>query len=134
MSRYHSGRKRREFNKLNARYVSSNYLKKLKRALSYTKDKHDVTFNECMFLLKFYEYEFFTLRHAAKALEQNEKKLYERVFTPLRRKGLLDRHYDKTDMTMLDAMFEEKNNYRVRYALTQRARILVQQFYRNIEM
>lgn len=97
-------------------------------------ERHDITLNECMFLLKFYEYEFFTLRHAAKALDQNEKKLYERVFTPLRRKGLLDRHYDKTDMTILDAMFEEKNSFRVRYALTQRARLIIQQFYRHLEM
>jgi len=134
MTRYHSGRKRREFSKLNARYVNNNYLKNLKRALRYMKEKHDVTINECMFLLKFYEYEFFTLRHASKALDQNEKKLYERVFTPLRRKGLMERHYDKTDMTMLDAMFEEKNNFRVRYALTQRARLLVQRFYSYLEV
>lgn len=134
MSRYHRGRKRREFSKLNSRYVGNNYLKNLKPTLRFMNEHHDISFNEFLFLLKFYEYEFFTAKHAAEALDQNQAKLYERVFLPLMHKDLLEGKFDKTDMTMLDIMFEEPNKYRKRYGLTQRARLLVQQFYRKLEV
>ena len=62
----------------------------------------------------------------------------ERIVYQLVREGYLYKHFDKMtpSNTREDHIFrdETKYNYRVRYALTQKARLLVQAFYRELEM
>jgi len=84
-----------------------------------------------------YDLEFFTLRYASQDYDYSEKKLGERLVFPLVKEGYVYKHFDKLTPsdTMADHLFrdETKYNFRVRYALTQKARLLVQAFYRDLE-
>jgi len=100
-------------------------------------DSNDVFQKEIFFLLWAYDLEFFTLDYASKEYGYNKKKLGERVVFPLQKEGYLYKHFDKlTPSTKYeDHLFrdETKFNYRVRYALTQRARLLIQRLYKDLE-
>lgn len=138
MSRTHKGRKFREFSMLNQRYVNNNYLKYYKLAKRDICTNHDVSENELESLLFMYDYEFFTRKHIAEALHQNFAKFYERVLLSLIKKGYVEKIYDKTDlenatMEQLAFLKYDRNNYRARYQITQKARLLVQRFYRKLE-
>ena len=84
-----------------------------------------------------YDLEFFTIKHAGEDFEYSSKKLAERVIYPLVKEEYVYKHFDKMtpSNTREDHLFREetKYNYRVRYALTQKARLLVQAFYRELE-
>ena len=60
----------------------------------------------------------------------------DRIIYPLMKQGLVYKHFDKLtpSTTAEDHLFREetKYNYRVRYAITQKARLLVQAFYRRL--
>jgi hypothetical protein len=92
---------------------------------------------ELNFLLWAYDLEFFTLRYAADKYEYSEKKLAERIVYPLVKEGYIYKHFDRLTPsdTLESHLFREetKYNYRVRYAITQKARLLVQAFYRYLE-
>lgn len=127
----------REFSRLNQRYVKNNYLKNLRAAVkNFCRDK-DIFERELMFLLWAYDLEFWTLRYAAEEYDYSEKKLSERIVFELVNQGYVYKHFDKMtpSQTMQDHLFREetKYNYRVRYAITQKARLLVQAFYRYLE-
>lgn len=137
MSRTHKGRKFREFSMLNERYVNNNYLKYYKLAKRDMTENYDVTENELECLLFMYDYEFFTRKHIAEALHQSPKKFYERVMQPLMKKALVEKLYTKADlenvtMEQLAFLKYEKNHYRARYQITQKARLLIQRFYRKL--
>ena len=87
-----------------------------------------------MFLLWAYDLEFWTLRYAAEEYDYSEKKLSERIVFELVNQGYVYKHFDKMtpSQTMEDHLFREetKYNYRVRYGITQKARLLVQAFYK----
>lgn len=127
----------RESSRLNQRYVKRNYLKNLRKVLLSTKEKSDVFQKEIMFMLWAYDLEFWTLDYAAKEYEVSKKKLGERTVYPLLKEGYIYKHFDKLTPsdTYEDHLFREetKYNYRVRYALTQKARLLVQRVYRELE-
>ena len=127
----------RDFSHLNQRYVKNNYLKRLRTSMISFCEKKDVFEREMLFMLWAYDLEFFTLKYASKDFKYSEKKLAERLVYPLANEGYIYKHFDKmTPSTKLeDHLFREetKYNYRVRYALTQKARLLVQAFYRNLE-
>ena len=99
-------------------------------------EKKDVFEREMMFMLWAYDLEFFTLKYASEDYNYSKKKLGERIVFPLVNEGYLYKHFDKMtpSNTMEDHLFREetKYNYRVRYALTQKARLLVQAFYRSL--
>tara|TARA_R100001440_G_scaffold73602_1_gene98293 strand:- start:2403 stop:2825 length:423 start_codon:yes stop_codon:yes gene_type:complete len=126
----------RDFSHLNQRYVKNNYLKRLRTTMMNFCDKKDIFEREMLFMLWCYDLEFFTLRHAAKDYEYSEKKLAERLVYPLVKEGYLYKHFDKMTPSnkLEDHLFREetKYNYRVRYALSQRGRLLVQAFYKKL--
>ncbi len=127
----------REFSVLNQRYVKNNFLKYLRpRTIAFCK-RYDIFEKELMFMLWAYDMEFWTLRHAAEKYQYVEKKLAERIVYQLVKEGYIYKHFDKMtpSIKMEDHLFREetKYNYRVRYALTQKARLLVQAFYRELE-
>ena len=126
----------REFSRLNQRYVKNNYLKRLRTSMIEFCEKKDVFEREMMFMLWAYDLEFFTLKYASEDYNYSQKKLGERIVFPLVNEGYLYKHFDKMtpSTTMEDHLFREetKYNYRVRYALTQKARLLVQAFYRSL--
>ena len=126
----------REFSRLNQRYVKNNYLKRLRTSMIEFCENKDVFEREMMFMLWAYDLEFFTLKYASEDYNYSQKKLGERIVFPLVNEGYLYKHFDKMtpSTTMEDHLFREetKYNYRVRYALTQKARLLVQAFYRSL--
>lgn len=84
-----------------------------------------------------YDLEFWTLDFAAEDYEYNKTKLADRIVYQLVNEGYVYKHFDKLTPSdsREDHLFREetKMNYRVRYALTQKARLLVQAFYRELE-
>jgi hypothetical protein len=127
----------RESSRLNQRYVKRNYLKNLRKILLSTQEAHDVFQKEIMFMMWAYDLEFWTLDYAAKDYKVSKKKLAERTVYPLVNEGYIYKHFDRLTPsdTYEDHLFrdETKYNYRVRYALTQKARLLVQRIYRELE-
>ena len=127
----------REFSRLNQRYVKNNYLKALRVTIKSFCKRRDIFERELMFLLWAYDMEFWTLRYAAEEFDYSEKKLAERIVYQLVKEGYIYKHFDKMtpSTTMEDHLFREetKYNYRVRYGITQKARLLVQAFYKDLE-
>ena len=127
----------RDFSLLNQRYVKKNYLKSLRTTtISFCKSR-DIFERELNFMLWGYDLEFFTIKYASEQYDYSHKHLAYRIIYPLVKEGYLYKHFDKlTPSTKIeDHLFREetKMNYRVRYALTQKARLLVQAFYRELE-
>lgn len=127
----------RDSSRLNQRYVKRNHLKNLRKVLLSTQDSYDLFSKEIMFMLWAYDMEFWTLDYASSEYGMSKKKLSERVVFPLVNVGYLYKHFDRLTPsdTYEDHLFrdETKYNYRVRYALTQKARLLVQRVYRDLE-
>ena len=126
----------REFSKLNQRYVKNNYLKRLRTSMVDFCKKRDIFEKELLFMLWAYDLEFWTLKYAAEDYNYSEKKLAERIVYELVKHGYVYKHFDKLTPSdsIEDHLFREetKFNYRVRYALTQKARLLVQSFYKEL--
>ena len=127
----------REFSKLNQRYVKNNHLKYLRTSIKKFCLKKDIFEKELMFMLWAYDLEFWTLKHASKDYDYSIKKLGQRLVYELVNQGYVYKYFDKLtpSQTFEDHLFrsETKMNYRVRYALTQKARLLVQAFYRELD-
>lgn len=64
-------------------------------------------------------------------------KLADRIVYPMVREGYLYKHFEKKTLSESreDHLFREetKYNYRVRYALSQKGRLMVQRFYNRLE-
>jgi len=84
-----------------------------------------------------YDLQFFTLDYASKGFESSRSNIGKRYVYPLMKIGYIYKHFDKLTPsdTYEDHLFrdETKYNYRVRYALTQKARLFVQRFYKDLE-
>jgi hypothetical protein len=133
MSRHHPGRQRRQFSKLNKRYVKKNELKKLSLVLRDVKANYDIGQAEVEFLLFAYDYEFFTVNHIAKSLSKSRKKLYERTVLPLKNKGYVEIVYHGKGVdSYINALFDEKVGNEHRLGLSQSGRLLVQRIYRKL--
>jgi len=136
MSRYHKGRKIREFSYLNDRYVSKNYMKYYKHAIRDISNSTGLTMNEINVLVFMYDYEFFTSDHLAEALYQSPRKFKNKILYPLQKREWIEKAFDKTkvnEMSFSEALFHERSHYKNRYTITQRARLTVQKFYRKLE-
>lgn len=127
----------RDFAKQDKKYLRRNNLKRLKQMRQTVQSQWDISFSDLEFLLWAYDLQFFTIDYAAKDLNANKTNLSNRVIYPLQKKKYIYKHFDKLTPsdTYEDHLFrdETKYNYRVRYALTQKARLAVQRFYRELE-
>lgn len=127
----------REFSKLNERYVGRNFLKNLRFAYGVMYDKYNITPGQVEFLLFVYDLEFFTIRYLGSQWGVDSGKLAERVIYPCVNMGYVYKHFDKMTPPEdhVDQMMRKENkfNYRVRYALSQQGRLMVQRFYRILE-
>ena len=127
----------RDFAKQDKAHINKNYLKTLKATrLKYSK-AIDMDFSKIEFLLWGYDLQFFTMRYASKDFEVSESNIGKRYIFPLTNAGYLYKHFNRLTPsdTYEDHIFREetKYNYRVRYALTQKARLFVQRFYNDLE-
>ena len=127
----------REFSRMDSRYVNRNYLKYYRSVKLEFCDSKDISSSHLDFLVWAYDLEFFTKDFASEDYDMSKKKLGERVIYPLMNMGFIYKHFDRLtpSQTAEDHLFrdETKMNYRVRYAITQKARLLVQAFYRELE-
>lgn len=127
----------RDFSRQDKKYIKRNNLKRLKQMRQKVTSQWEISFSDLEFLLWGYDLQFFTIDYAAQDLEMNKTNLSNRIIYPMQRAGYLYKHFDKLTPsdTYEDHLFrdETKYNYRVRYGLTQKARLLVQKFYRDLE-
>ncbi len=127
----------RDFAKQDKKYINNNYLKNLKVLKTKYSEKLEMDFSKIEFMLWAYDLQFFTLDYASKSFESSRSNIGKRYVYPLVRHGYIYKHFDKLTPsdTYEDHLFrdETKYNYRVRYALTQKARLFVQRFYKDLE-
>ena len=127
----------RDFALQDSKYIKRNYLKKLKNVKRLMVQVSGLRFSHIEFLLWAYDLQFFTIDYASEELDMNKNNLGNRVIYPLVKKGYIYKHFDKLTPsdTYEDHLFrdETKYNYRVRYAITQKARLLIQRMYRELE-
>lgn len=107
-------------------------LRKLRRAAN----SNDISSPQFEFLFWGYDLEFFTLDFASSNFNMNKKNLYDRVVHPLMKKGYVYKYFDKLtpEKTYEAYIFrdETKYNYRVRYALSQKAINTIISWYREM--
>ena len=96
---------------------------------------HDVTEAQLNFLLFVYDYEFFTLDHVSRSYFYSKTKLARRIVYPLQNEKYIYKYFDKlSPKTYEEAIFHEKKmQYRVRYSISQKGRLLIQRYYRKLE-
>ena len=127
----------RDFALQDKKYILRNFLKRLKEVKRNINKNTDLSFSQVEFLLWGYDLQFFTIDYASKDMGMNKNNTQNRFIYPMVNKGYIYKHFDKLTPsdTYEDHLFrdETKYNYRVRYALTQKARLLVQRVYRELE-
>lgn len=127
----------REFSKLHERHVGRNFLKNLRFAYALMHERYGIIPSQVEFLLFVYDLEFFTIRYLGSQWGVDSGKLAERVIYPCVNAGYVYKHFDKMapPEDHVDQMMRKENkfNYRVRYALSQQGRLMVQRFYRILD-
>lgn len=126
----------REFSVLKDKYISKNHLKNLHSSRRDFCDHNEILWSHLEFLLWGYDLEFFTIDYAASEYGMNRSNMANRVIYPLAQQGLIYKHFERLtpSKNMDDHLFREetKYNYRVRYGLSQKARLMVQRFYHTL--
>ena len=125
----------RDFMKEDPEKIGRTYLKYNRLVMRDMSTHYEVNESQMNFLLFFYDYKFFTLDKASEDYFYSKKKIGERIIYPLLNLGYIYKYYDKlSPKTYEETIFREsKMTYRVRYAITQKARLLVQRYYRKLE-
>ncbi len=125
----------RDFAKLPKKKYKYDSLKNIYNSLRFYKDKHDLTQSQILAMVFCYDLEFFTIDYLTAQLDLNRQFCARMVIYPLVNEGYMYKYFDKLtpSNTAEDHIFrsETKYNYRVRYALSQRGRIVVTDFYRS---
>ena len=126
----------REFSKIDPKFILRNDLKYITFMYRDAKENHDLNPTELDILLFTYDLEFWTLDYLAEGMMRSKKQLTKKYLHVLQAKGCVYNHFEKlTPSNKEEDMFfreETKYNYRVRYAITQKARLLVSRMYRKI--
>lgn len=126
----------REFSKIDPKFILRNDLKHVTFMYRDAKENHDLNPTELDILLFTYDLEFWTIDHLADAMMRSKKQIIKRYMHSLKAKGYIYNHFEKlTPSHKEEDMFfreETKYNYRVRYAITQKARLLVSRMYRKM--
>jgi len=126
----------REFSMLKDKYISKNHLKNLHSSRRDFCDHNQILWSHLEFILWGYDLEFFTIDYAASEYGMNRSNMANRVIYPLAQQGLIYKHFERLtpSKNMEDHLFREetKYNYRVRYGLSQKARLMVQRFYQTL--
>jgi hypothetical protein len=135
MAKRASRSKFREFKMREEYSINKSYLKYFNLAMRDLSSKEDLSIAKIHFMLFAYDYMFFTLKHISEAYFYSKIKMGQRLIYPLMQDGYVYKYFDRLSPTSYEeALFNESQyNYRVRYALTQKGRHLVQKFYRKLE-
>jgi hypothetical protein len=125
----------REFSSRKKTQIGDNRLKNLRSTLHRFQNDYEIYQKELMFMLWAYDLEFWTLNHASEQYRYSHPKLANKIVYPLMKEGYIHKYFDKLTPHQEEVqMFhtEDKYSYRVRYALTQKARLMVQRFYSSL--
>jgi hypothetical protein len=126
----------RDFSKIKVKYINNNYLKNLHVSRESFCHENKISWKHLEFLLWAYDLEFWTIVYASEEYRYSKGNLANRIVYPLLKTGHLYKHFDRLTPSndMDDHLFrdETKYNYRVRYAITQKSRLLVQRFYQSL--
>lgn len=126
----------RDFLYKNKEIRETNKLKNIRKIRRKVTKEKELTIAQFEFLFWGYDLEFFTLDFASSNFDMNKKNLYDQVVHPLMRRGYMYKYFDKLtpSNTYEDHLFREetKYNYRVRYALSQKAVNSVISWYREL--
>lgn len=135
--RHHPSRKYREFSKVKEDSLGDNYAKNIRNVLLDFRDDRSMTPELTMFLLWAYEYEFFTANYVHQRCGITKTSWMVRMKPTLFKYGLLMTMYSKqSEGISMEKMLmrnESDPSYRHRYALTQKAKLYVQEFYRKLD-
>lgn len=114
---------------MDSKFLKDNFLRYIHFMYVDAKQNYGLGKPEVDFLMFAYNLEFFTISYAASALGKSQKQFRERVIFKMVREGFLYKHFDKLTprKDVVDQFFREENkfNYRVRYALSQKGRLFV---------
>lgn len=126
----------REASFLKNNYINNNYLKNYHSATNKITQSSGVSKSHLEFMLWAYDLEFWTIDYASHEYGYNRTNMANRIVYPLQQEGYIYKHFERLtpSQSMDDHLFREetKYNYRVRYALTQKARLFVQRFYQSL--
>ena len=129
-------KKFREFSKIDKRYIQENHLKNLHYMYLDAYENYGLGKAPLDFMLFIYDLEFWTIDYVAGAMNKSRNKLQQRIVYPLLKEEWIYKHFDKLtpSQNMEDHFFREetKYNYRVRYALSQKGRLMVARMYRKM--
>lgn len=135
-SRIARGKMFREFSVMKPKYLGYTFLKNIRKVRKNTCESNNISASKLEFLLWAYDLEFFTARYASQEYGIREKNILDRIIYPLQREKYLYKQFDKLTPSQTEDshLFREetKYNYRVRYALTQKARLLVQRMHNDL--
>ena len=125
----------REFAKIPKKKIKHDAMKNIHSAYKHFKNKHSIRPTMVNAMTFCYDLEFFTIDYLANQLDLNRQITARTIVYPLVNGGYMYKYFDKLtpSQTAEDHIFrsETKMNYRVRYALSQKGRILVTDFYRS---
>jgi|TARA_R110000782_G_scaffold2113_11_gene8375 hypothetical protein len=83
-----------------------------------------------------YDLEFWTIKYVAEAMNRSETQMRKDFIWNIKKKGYIYKHFDKLTPSnkLEDHIFrdETKYNYAVRYALSQKGRLVVARLYRKM--
>ncbi len=127
----------REFSKIDPKFIQRNDLKYLTFLYRDMKENYGLGAAEVELLLFAYDLEFWTIEYLAKGMMRSETQLRKKQIYKMVNDGFIYAHFEKltpNNKEVAAAFFREetKFNYRVRYALTQKARLLVSRMYRKL--
>lgn len=119
----------REFSMMDSKFLKDNFLRYTHFMYRDAKSIYGLGRADVDFLLFIYDLEFFTISYVSKAMGKSQKQLRERLVFRLVNEGYLYKHFDKLTprKDVVDQFFREENkfNYRVRYAMSQKGRLFV---------
>lgn len=133
-------KKMREFGKLRPYEYNNqmNYLKNLDVQMKRFRKENNLNYTFMVIMLFAYDLEFWTADYIAEQMNRSSTQVKKMFIYPAMKQGLVYKHFDKlspSKMSQEEQLFyeESKMSYRVRYALTQKSRLLIQSFYRSLE-
>ena len=115
--------------------VSKDYCDNIAVAIPIIYKKYDIKRAELEFLLWGNKYQFFTIDYAAGELDLSRSAVEIRRIYPLRQRNYMFNYFNKLAprTNAINQAFEYAKHYKVRYALTEEGRLVVRDFYREME-
>tara|TARA_R110000824_G_scaffold4388_11_gene21229 strand:- start:828 stop:1307 length:480 start_codon:yes stop_codon:yes gene_type:complete len=126
----------RSFSKIDKMFIKENYLNNITFLYRDAKHNYNLTRLEVDFIMFIYDLEFWTIKYVAEAMNRSETQMRKDFIWNIKKKGYIYKHFDKLTPSnkLEDHIFrdETKYNYAVRYALSQKGRLVVARLYRKM--